>query len=137
MAKERSEPTGGQKDITRGGKAHFASVSVALMALFIKPIHIDCRCGLPVGGFFAAVGNGIFVGTLLPQADRFTLSDMVNATGLLTIFLIMVQSVMSLHIYDTMGNERLSRLFDRVSFAVLLIGYAAVNLALPLSARPL
>lgn len=89
MAKKRSEPTGGQKDITRGG------------------------------------------------ADRLTLSDMVNATGLLTIFLIVVQSVMPRHIYDTMGNERLSRLLDRVSFAVLLIGYAAVNPALPLSARPL
>jgi hypothetical protein len=118
-------------------QALFASVAVALIALYIKPIHLDCRFGLPVGGFFAAVGNNIFVGTLLPNADRLTLSDMVNATGLLTIFFILVQSVISLHIYDTMGNERLSRFFDRVSFAVFLIGYVAVNLALPISARPL
>lgn len=118
-------------------QALFASVALALIALFIKPIHVDCRFGLPVGGFFAAVGNNIFVGTLLPNADRLTLSDMVNATGLITIFLILVQSVISLHIYDTMGSERLSRSFDRVSFAVFLIGYVAVNLALPLSARPL
>lgn len=118
-------------------QALFASVAVALIALYIKPIHVDCRFGLPVGGFFAAVGNNIFVGTLLPNADRLTLSDMVNATGLFTIFLILVQSVISLHIYDTMGSERLSRSFDRVSFAVFLIGYVAVNLTLPISARPL
>ncbi len=118
-------------------QALFASVAVALIALYIKPIHLDCRFGLFVGGFFAAVGNNIFVGTLLPNADRLTLSDMVNATGLFTIFLILVQSVISLHIHDTMGNERLSRTFDRVSFAVFLIGYVAVDLALPISARPL
>jgi hypothetical protein len=118
-------------------QALFASVAVALIALFIKPIHVDCRFGLPVGGFFTSVGNNIFVGTLLPHAERLTLTDMVNATGLLTIFFILLQSVISLHIYDTMGNERLSRFFDRVSFAVFLIGYVAVNLALPISARPL
>jgi hypothetical protein len=118
-------------------QALFASVAVSLIALYIKAIHLDCRFGLPVGGFFAAVGNNIFVGTLMPHADRLTLADMVNATGLFTIFLILVQSVISLHIYDTMGRERLSRVFHRISFAVFLIGYVAVNLALPLSARPL
>ena len=118
-------------------QALFASIAVALIALYIKPTHVDCRFGLPVGGFFTSVGNNIFVGTLLPHADRLTLADMVNATGLFTIFFILLQSVISLHIYDTMGNERLSRFFDRVSFAVFLLGYVAVNLALPISARPL
>jgi hypothetical protein len=117
-------------------QALFASIAVALIALFIKPIHVDCRFGLPVGGFFTSVGNNIFIGTLLPHAERLTLTDMVNATGLLTIFFILLQSVISLHIYDTMGNERLSRFFDRASFAVFLIGYVAVNLALPLASGP-
>jgi len=118
-------------------QALFASIAVALIALFIKPIHVDCRFGLPVGGFFTCVGNNIFVGTLLPHSDRLALTDMVNTTGLVTIFFILLQSVISLHIYDTIGNERLSRLFDRVSFAVFLLGYVVVNLALPISARPL
>lgn len=117
-------------------QALFASVAVALITLYIKPIHIDCRFGLPVGGFFAAVANNVFVATLLPVADRLTLSDMVNRASLLTIFLVLVQSVISLYIFDTMGRERLARIFDRVSFALLLAGYVAVNLALPLAARP-
>lgn len=118
-------------------QALFASVAVALIALYIKPTFIDCRFGLPVGGFFASVGNNIFVASILPHADRLTLADMINTVSLFTIFLILVQSVISLYIFDSMGRERLSRLFDRVSFAVFLIGYVAVNLALPLAARPL
>lgn len=118
-------------------QALFASVAVALIALYIKPIHVDCRFGLPVGGFFASVSNNIFVASLLPHADRLTLTDMINRVSLFTIFLILVQSVISLYIFDSMGRERLSRYFDRVSFAVFLVGYITVNLALPLAARPL
>lgn len=118
-------------------QALFASMAIALVALFIKPTHVDCRFGLPVGAFFACISNNIYVGTLLPHADRLTLADMVNGTGLYTIFLILVQSVISLYVFDTMGREKLAILFDRVSFAVILIGYAAVNVALPFSARPL
>jgi hypothetical protein len=37
--------------------------------------------------------------------------------------------------FDSRGRERLSRLFDRVSFAILLSGYVAINLAQPFAAR--
>jgi len=117
-------------------QALFASVAIAFIVFFIKPIHVDPRFGLPVGAFFAAVGNNIFVGTSLPQAERVALAGMVNAIGLVTIFLTLVQSAISLYILDTMGRERLSRFFDKVSFAVFLIGYAVVNLLLVFAARP-
>jgi hypothetical protein len=117
-------------------QALFASVAVALVALYIRPIHIDARFGLPVGGFFAGVGNIVAIFPLLPPANRLALSDMVNMVGLVTIFLVLVQSAISLYLFDSMGRERLSRLFDRVSFTVLLLGYVAANLALPLAARP-
>jgi len=117
-------------------QALFASVAVALIALYIKPSSIDCRFGLPVGGFFASVTNNVFVGSLLPHADRLTLIDMVNAVSLFTIFFILAQSVISLYIYDNMGRQRLSLLFDQVSFPVFLIGYVAINVALVLAASP-
>ena len=116
-------------------QALFASVAVALVALCIKPVHVDPRFGLPVGGFFACVSNNILVSGLLPHSDRHTLADMVNAVSVLTIFLALAQSATSLYIFDTMGRERMSRLFDRISFAIFLLGYAAVNVALPLAAR--
>lgn len=118
-------------------QALFASVAIALVVLFIKPIHVDPRFGLPVGGFFAAVGNNIYLSTILPYSDRVTLADFVNSAGIFTIFLILVESAVSLHILDSLGQERLSRFYDRVSFGVFLLGYVTVNLALPLAARPL
>jgi hypothetical protein len=51
-------------------QALFASVAIALIVFFIKPIHVDPRFGLGVGAFFAAVGNNIFVGSMLPPAHR-------------------------------------------------------------------
>jgi len=122
---------------TKMFQALFASVAVALIALYIKAISIDCRFGLPVGGFFASVTNNFTVARLLPHVDRATLTTMINSVCLLTIFLVLVQSVISLYIFDNMGRHRLSLLFDRVSFFVFLIGYSAVNVVLPLAARPL
>lgn len=116
-------------------QALFVSVAIAFIVFFIKPIHVEPRFGLGVGAVFAAVGNNIFVGTILPPAEGITLTAMVNAIGLATIFLTLVQSTISLYILDTMGKERLRVFFDMVSFAVFLIGYAAVNLMLPLAAR--
>jgi hypothetical protein len=102
---------------------------------FIRPIHVDPRFGLGVGAVFAAVGNNIAAGDLIPITDRFTLTAMVNALGFATIFLTLVQSTISLYIEDTLGREGLRRLFDHVSFGVFLLGYAALNLIWPLVAR--
>ena len=117
-------------------QALFASIAIAFIAFFIKPIHLDPRFGLGVGAFFAAIGNNIFVGTMLPQAERVTLAGMVNGIGLVTIFLTLVQSAISLYMFDTMGRTMLNRFFDKVSFGVFLIGYAVVTLMLVFAARP-
>jgi hypothetical protein len=117
-------------------QALFASIAIAFVVFFIKPIHVDPRFGLGVGALFAAIGNNIFVGTMVPPAEEMTLTAMVNAIGLATIFLTLVQSTISLYILDTMGKENLRRFFDKVSFVVFLVGYAVVNLMLPLAARP-
>ena len=116
-------------------QALFASVAIALIALFIKAIMIDCRFGLPVGGFFAGVANNIMVGWMFPPGEGITLTAMVNLIGLVTIFLILAESTISLYILDTRSQERLSRVLDRVSFVVLLLGYVVLNLILPLAAR--
>jgi hypothetical protein len=88
-----------------------------------------------VGAFFAAIANNIFVGTYLPPIARFSLTSIVEILGLATIFLTLVQSAISLYIEDTMGREKLRRVFDQVSFIVFLIGYTATNLLVPLAAK--
>jgi hypothetical protein len=116
-------------------QALFASLAIAFLVFFIKPTHVDPRFGLGIGAFFAVIANNILVGSLLPPQGRFSLTAMVNALGLATIFLTLVQSTISLYIEDTMGQGKLRRLFDKVSFAVFVIGYTATNLLLPLAAK--
>jgi hypothetical protein len=115
-------------------QALFASIAISFLVLFIKPVHVDPRFGLPVGAFFAAVGNNIFVSTLLPYSDRITLADLINMTGVFTIFLVLIQSTISLYLFDTLGRERLARFFDHVSIAALFFGYILLNVMLPCAA---
>jgi len=117
-------------------QALFVSIAIAFIVFFIKPIFVEPRFGLGVGAVFAAVGNNIYVGSILPPGGGTTLIAMVNAVGLATIFLTLVQSAISLYILDGMGQEKLRLFFDKMSFVVLFVGCAVVNLMLPLAARP-
>jgi hypothetical protein len=112
----------------------FAAVAIALLAFFVKPTHVDPRFGLGIGAFFAAVANTYIVSSLLPESGAMTLTDMVNGIGMGVIFLTLVQSTISLDLYDRLGLEATSRLFDRVSLVVLGVPYFAINLAIPLVA---
>lgn len=116
-------------------QALLVSVAVALLALFIKPIMIDCRFGLPIGAFFASVSNNAVVSAIVPRAASRTLSDMVTTLSLFTIFLVLVQSVIALYVFDTLGREQVARKFDRISLIVILAGYVIVSAALPFAAR--
>lgn len=115
-------------------QALFASVAVAMIVFFVPVKYDNTRFALPVGAFFMAVANNIFVSSLLPRADGITLTNMVNGVSLITIFLILVQSTISLYFAGPRGWVRLSRMFDKVSFAVLLPCYAVLNLLLPWAA---
>ena len=64
-----------------------------------------------------------------------TLGDILNQIGIVTISLSLLQSAISLYIYERRRQvTALSRLFDSVSLVVFVIGYVAVNVALPWAA---
>ena len=113
--------------------ALFAAVAVALTTFFLKPTY-GSRFGIGVGALFAAVASTYVNSQLVPNTGVITLADMVNLVGIVTIGLTILQSTISVYLYDTKGKEALSRLFDRVSFAIFLVGYVLINLALPLAA---
>ena len=113
--------------------ALFAAVGVALTTFFLKPTY-GSRFGLGVGALFAAVANTYVNSQLVPKKGVITLADMVNLVGIMTIGLSILQSTISVYLYDTEGREALSQLFDRVSFAIFLVAYVLINLALPLAA---
>jgi hypothetical protein len=112
----------------------FAAVMIAMLAFFITPTEVDPRFGLGVGGFFGAVANALLSASLVPDTGTLTLLDMVNGIGMVTIFLTLVQSTISLHIYANLDQVGLSRLFDRVSFITIATGFSIVNLLIPVTA---
>jgi hypothetical protein len=113
-------------------QALFAAVGVALLAGFFKA-HEEIRIELLVGGFFAAVANSYITSTYLPDTGTMTLMDFVNLLGLVTIFLCMIQTVISSRIAAT--DKDFSRRFDKLSFSLIAFLYLGLNIALPLVAR--
>lgn len=124
--------------VKRGGvgmvlRLHFAlfwAVAIALLCLFIRPTEVDPRFGLSVGAFFAAVANTYVAATLLPDTGALTLADLINGLGMLTIFLTLVESALSLHIFTAWEDEALSGRLDRLTLVLLLLVYALLNVAL-------
>lgn len=114
--------------------ALFAAVGVALIAFFIKPTDVDPRFGLGVGALGAVIVNTYVTSSLVPDTGVMTLADIVNHVGIVTIFLSLMQSAISLYLYEKKGKKTLSRLFDRVSFLIFLPGYLVINLVLPWAA---
>ena len=110
----------------------FVAVAVALLACFIKPIHVDPRFGLGVGALFAAAANSYLIGTYVPVTNEFSLADIINLFGIGTILVTLTESTISLWIYEALGNAALSRRLDRVSFWTILLGFV-VSLSLILA----
>ncbi|MBV9455214.1 MAG: hypothetical protein JOZ19_14050 [Rubrobacter sp.] len=117
--------------------ALFASVVVALFALFFDPMYATGaypRFGIGIGALFAAVANTYVISSLVPPTGLVTMADEVSQLGIAMIGLSLIQSMMSLYLAQYKRKKELSRLFDRVTFVILLIGYVVINLALPLAA---
>ncbi len=112
----------------------FIAVAAALVALFIKPTNAEPRFGLGAGALFVAIANNIIVSGLIPKTGSLTLADMVNDLGLLVILITIIESTISLHIYDVNGEKRLSRKLDIFSFIALLMIYIIVNAAIIIAA---
>ena len=109
----------------------FAAAAIAMLAFFIKPTDVDPRFGLGVGGFFGAVANTLLSASLVPDSGIFTLMDMVNGFGAITIFLSLVQSTISLYFFDIREEVALSRAFDRVSFVIFAVAFTVINVMIP------
>jgi hypothetical protein len=105
----------------------FVAVAAALVALFIKPTTAEPRFGLGAGALFVAIANNIITSGLIPKTGIMTLADMVNNLGLLLILITIIESTISLYIYDIKGEKQLSKKLDRFSFITLIIIYIIVN----------
>ncbi len=102
------------------------AVFVSLLAFFIKPTLVDPRFGLGIGGLFAAVANNYIISATLPVAGCITLVGLIHGIGITIIFYTLVQSILSLYIYDRLDERTLSELFDKVSFMIIMIIFSII-----------
>ena len=112
----------------------FIAVAAALVALFIKPTFAEPRFGLGAGALFVAIANTIITSSLVPKTGVMTLADMVNDLGLLLILITLIESTISLYIYDIRKEKKLSMTLDRISFIMLLAIYIIGNVIIVVSA---
>jgi hypothetical protein len=111
-------------------QALFVAVAIAILPFFIRPTDLDPRFGLGVGALFAAVANAYLIISYVPNTVEFTLADMVNLVGIVTILITLVESTVSLWMWQAWNRQDLSRQLDRMLFLAVLIGYVAANAAI-------
>lgn len=99
----------------------FISCLVAFLAFLVKPVDLDPRFGLGIGALFAVVASYFIVAGELPHSTGFTLSDKINMASMGLIFLSLLQSSVSLMIYERNAAKALK--LDRISVAVFPIAY--------------
>jgi hypothetical protein len=103
------------------------SAIVALLAMYIKPINVDPRFGLPVGAIFAAMANQYIVTSALPESSTVAAADIAGMATIIVILIGVAESVFSLWLFE---NDRveLSKRVDRVTMFGVLVVYIAVNI---------
>ena len=100
----------------------FISSVVAFLAFMVKPVDLDPRFGLGIGALFAVVASYFVIAADLPHSSGFTLSDRVNLASMGMIFLSLMQSAVSLMLYERDAAKSL--LLDRCSLVVFPVAYA-------------
>jgi hypothetical protein len=104
----------------------YVAFFVSFLVFFIKPIYVDPRFGLSIGGLFAAVGNKYVVDSNMPESIAFTLVDKIHDITFLYILLTIFLSLISLKIYDTTNVKRQQR-FDKISSITIVSSYFLIN----------
>ncbi|AWJ91109.1 hypothetical protein Sp245p_14645 (plasmid) [Azospirillum baldaniorum] len=100
----------------------FISSLVAFLAFLVKPVDLDPRFGLGIGALFAVVACYFVIASDLPRSSGFTLSDRVNLASMGMIFLSLMQSAVSLMIYER--NAAKALILDRWSLVIFPVAYA-------------
>jgi len=109
----------------------FVAAGIAFLAFFIKPTDLDPRFGLGVGAIFAAIASEYVVAGALPDSASITLADKLHIVAFGAIFLSIVQSTLSLHLF-TNGDEERSKRLDKLSAIAVPLGYIALSFGIVL-----
>ncbi|MBO4630558.1 MAG: hypothetical protein J5858_01410 [Lentisphaeria bacterium] len=101
------------------------SVIVGLFSLLIRVCDLDGRFGMAVGALFANVGCSFLLSDKLPQSPGVSLAEWVSYVSLGFIMLFLVESILSLTIYNS-GHQKFSRRLDFCVFALSILFYSGI-----------
>jgi len=105
----------------------YVAFLVSFLVFFIKPIYVDPRFGLSIGGLFAAVGNKYVVDANIPSSISFTLVDKIHDITFVYILITILLSIISLKLYDENRFEICLK-FDRYASFAVVATYFSINL---------
>ena len=113
-------------DISREGFTYFIklmigaiiSTLISLLSFFIKPINLDPRFGLGVGGLFGVIASEFVILSTLPPMSIITIADLIHILSLLYIITSIIISIVSLRFYEN-GKVELSIKIDKYSILIL------------------
>ncbi|MFA5839879.1 MAG: hypothetical protein WC890_04395 [Candidatus Margulisiibacteriota bacterium] len=109
--------------------AVYLSIMVALFTLFIKPINLDPRFGMPVGAIFAIIASQFVTASNLPASAQLTIADKLHIMSGMVILTVIIESVLSLKWFEE-GREVQSRWLDRITALVLVVLCVIANLVI-------
>jgi hypothetical protein len=113
----------------------FSAVFFALLAFFVSPAHTSPRFAIGVGAFFASIASIYVISSQIPLSSGYTLTDIVTAASLITVFLTLLTSTGSVAIYHNWsGGPAWSARLDRPAQIIFMVCYAGLNVALALNA---
>ena len=98
------------------------SVVVGLFSLLIRVCDLDGRFGLAVGALFANVGCSFLLAEKLPESPGVSLAEWVSYWSLGFIMFFLVESILSLTIYNS-GHTKFSQRLDYGVFVFSLVFY--------------
>jgi hypothetical protein len=102
----------------------FISSMVGFLAFLVKPVDLDPRFGLGVGALFAVVASTFIIASELPDSDRMSLADHINIASMIMIFSSLIQSTISLKIYEGSEDGKLTaKRLDSICFVVFPMVY--------------
>ncbi len=107
----------------------YVAFFIAYVGFFINLENIEPRFGLPVGGVFASVGNKYVIDSFLPESSQLTLVDLLHGLTLICIFLMIVQSAYSLHLFKV-GKIQKAHRIDKIVAHSIFSFFAMANLLL-------
>ena len=96
---------------------------MGLVSLFIRVCDLDGRFGMEVGSLFANVGCSFILVEKLPESPGLSLAEHVSYFSLGFIMLFIVESIISLALYNR-DRQALSRKLDIGTFVAGIFGYA-------------